>query len=253
MWRSTRWLGLAILASSALGFTPAQAADCPITHDQLVKALKAAVKPAGGPANGGFESHEWASVVARDGTLCAIAFSGDKPDDQWPGSRVVSMAKANTANGFSTKTMALSTANLFAQAQPGQSLYGIITASPPSPEASQGDAAQFGSGSDPALGKRIGGTITFGGGLALYNESGPVGGLGISGDSSCADHNVAWRIRKALGLDKLPQKDAINYDLGSDGKSASGFGHAKCAGYEAEIAGDIGASGTATLTDLRPK
>ena len=253
MWRSTRWVGLAILACSALGFTQAQAADCPITHDQLVKALKAAVKPAGGPANGGFESHEWASVVARDGTLCAIAFSGDKPDDQWPGSRVVSMAKANTANGFSTKTMALSTANLFAQAQPGQSLYGIITASPPSPEASQGDAAQFGSGSDPALGKRIGGTITFGGGLALYNESGPVGGLGISGDSSCADHNVAWRIRKALGLDKLPQKDAINYDLGSDGKSASGFGHAKCAGYEAEIAGDIGASGTATLTDLRPK
>ena len=80
-----------------------------------------------------------------------------------------------------------------------------------------------------------------------------MGGLGISGDSSCADHNVAWRIRKALGLDKLPQKDAINYDLGSDGKSASGFGHAKCAGYEAEIAGDIGASGTATLTDLRPK
>jgi hypothetical protein len=163
------------------------------------------------------------------------------------------MAKANTANGFSTKAMALSTANLFAQAQPGQSLYGIITASPPSPEASQGDAAQFGSGSDPALGKRIGGTITFGGGLALYNDTGPVGGLGISGDSSCADHNVAWRIRQALGLDKTPQKDTIKYDLGSDGKSASGFGHPKCAGYEADIAGDIGASGTASLTDLRPK
>jgi uncharacterized protein GlcG (DUF336 family) len=192
-------------------------------------------------------------VVARDGTLCAIAFSGDKPDDQWPGSRVVSMAKANTANGFSTKAMALSTANLFAQAQPGQSLYGIIAASSPSPDASQGDAVQFGSGSDPALGKRIGGTITFGGGLALYDGSGPVGGLGISGDSSCADHNVAWRVRQALGLDKTPQKDTIKYDLGSDGKSASGFGHPKCAGYEADIAGDIGASGTASLTDLRPK
>jgi hypothetical protein len=163
------------------------------------------------------------------------------------------MAKANTANGFSTKAMALSTANLFAQAQPGQSLYGIIAASSPSPDASQGDAMQFGSGSDPALGKRIGGTITFGGGLALYDGSGPVGGLGISGDSSCADHNVAWRLRQALGLDKTPQKDTIKYDLGSDGKSASGFGHPKCAGYEADIAGDIGASGTASLTDLRPK
>jgi hypothetical protein len=149
--------------------------------------------------------------------------------------------------------MALSTANLFAQAQPGQGLYGIITASPPSPEAGQGDAAQFGSAADPALGKRIGGTITFGGGLALYDANGPVGGLGISGDSSCADHNVAWRVRKALSLDKTPQKDAINYDLGPDGKSAGGFGHVKCAGYEADIAGDIGASGTATLTDLRPK
>jgi uncharacterized protein GlcG (DUF336 family) len=253
MLRSALWASWAVLACSAFGLAPAQAADCPVTHDQLVKALKAAVKPASGPANGGFESHEWASVVARDGTLCAIAFSGDKPDDQWPGSRVVSMAKANTANGFSTKVMALSTANLFAQSQPGQSLYGIITASPPSPEASQGDAVQFGSGSDPALGKRIGGTITFGGGLALYDGSGPVGGLGISGDSSCADHNVAWRIRQALGLDKTPQKDTIKYDLGSDGKSASGFGHPKCAGYEADIAGDIGASGTASLTDLRPK
>src|SRR3569833_4316394 len=94
------WVAVLLgLAFSAIG---AEAADCPVSRDQLLTALKASVIPAGGPTNGGFESHEWASVVTRDGTLCAIAFSGDKPDDQWPGSRVVSMAKANTANAFST-------------------------------------------------------------------------------------------------------------------------------------------------------
>ena len=87
-------LGVA-LAGAAFLCAPgaAGAADCPVAHDQLVKALKASVKPAGGPKNGGFENHEWAGVVARDGTVCAIAFSGDKPDDQWPGSRAVAMER----------------------------------------------------------------------------------------------------------------------------------------------------------------
>jgi len=182
-----------------------------------------------------------------------VAFSGTKPDDQWPGSRVVAMAKANTANAFSVKQMALSTANLFAPAQPGQSLYGIVQAGPPSPEANVGDSTQFGTPSDPALGKRIGGTVVFGGGLALYNESGVIGGIGVSGDSSCADHNVAWRVRQALSLNKTPQKDAIIYDLGPDGKSASGFGHVKCPGHEADIAHELGAGvGGYSLSGLTP-
>lgn len=232
---------------------PVRAADCPVDHDRLVKALKASVKPAGGPKNGGFENHQWAAVVSRDGTVCAVAFSGDKADDQWPGSRAVAMEKASTANAFSVKKMALSTANLFAQAQPGQSLYGIVQAGPPSPDANQGDSTQFGTPSDPALGKRIGGSVVFGGGLALYNESDVIGGLGVSGDSSCADHNVAWRVRKALGLDKTPQKDAIIYDLGPDGKSASGFGHVKCAGHEADVAHELGAGvGGYSLSGLVP-
>jgi hypothetical protein len=76
--------------------------------------------------------------------------------------------------------------------------------------------------------------IVFGGGLALYKDNDVVGGRGISGDSACADHNVAWRIRKALGLDNLPagpnpeRKDAIIYDMNAAGQSASGFGHPKC-------------------------
>jgi len=189
-----------------------------------------------------FENHEWVSVVARDGTVCAVVFSGTSPTDQWPGSRAIAMEKASTANSFSLKTMALATANLFALAQPGQSLYGIIAASPPSPEVSIGDATTFGSPSDPMTGKRIGGAIVFGGGLALYDGNNVVGGLGVSGDSACADHNIAWRVRAALGLDKVPagvnpeRKDAIVYDMNAAGQSASGFGHPKCAGSEADVA-----------------
>jgi uncharacterized protein GlcG (DUF336 family) len=230
---------LAIVVGSIVS---ARAADCPVDHGQLAQALRASVKASGGPSNGGFENHEWASVVARDGTVCAVAFSGSRATDQWPGSRAISMEKATTANAFSLKAMALSTANLFALAQPGQSLYGIIAASPPSPDGANGDPAQFGTPSDPMTGKRMGGVIVFGGGLALYKDNDVVGGLGVSGDSACADHNVAWRIRKALGLDNLPagpspeRKDAIIYDMNGAGQSASGFGHPKCAGSEAEIA-----------------
>ncbi len=101
-----------------------------------------------------------------------------------------------------------------------------------------GDAVAFGSASDPMVGKRIGGVNVFGGGLALYNESGVIiGGIGVSGDSSCADHNIAWRARHALNLDFVPggvaadKSDTIIYDV-KDGKSAGGFGHPTCGGKE---------------------
>jgi uncharacterized protein GlcG (DUF336 family) len=231
---------------------PADAADCPVKYDQFVQALRGSVKPSGGPLNGGFENHEWATVVDRTGMVCAVAHSGSKIDDQWPGSRSISAQKANTANAFSLKSMALSTANLFAMAQPGQSLYGIISANPPSPAANTGDPVLFGTAQDPMVGQRIGGIVVFGGGLALYDGQGIVGGLGVSGDSACADHNVAWRLRQALGLDKVsggvsPQrKDAIVYDVNNLGQSASGFGHPKCAGREADIAEQLqaGVGGT---------
>jgi uncharacterized protein GlcG (DUF336 family) len=167
------------------------AAYLDVGHDQLAAVLRASLKASGGPPNGGFENHEWATVVDRAGMVCAVAYSGSKPDDQWPGSRSISAQKANSANAFSLKSMALSTANLFAMAQPGQSLYGIIAANPPSPAANIGDPGRFGSAQDPMVGQRIGGIIVFGGGLALYDDQGIVGGLGVSGDSACADHNVA--------------------------------------------------------------
>jgi uncharacterized protein GlcG (DUF336 family) len=232
----------------ALRPTASQAqVQCPVNHDQLVDALRSSVKASGGPSNGGYDTHEWAAVVSRDGTVCAVAFSGSKPDDQWPGSRAIAMEKANTANAFSVKQMAIATANVFAPAQPGQPLYSITGASPPSAEIATGDASQFGTATDPMIGKRSGGVIVFGGGLALYDDADVVGGLGISGDSSCADHNVAWRVRRALGLDKVPaglspdRKDAIIFDVGADGRSASGWGHPKCAGSEADVAHELDA------------
>jgi uncharacterized protein GlcG (DUF336 family) len=55
------------------------------------------------------------------------------------------------------------------------------------------------------VGGRIGGVNVFGRGLALYDKQGRrVGGVGISGDTSCRDHMVAWELRHNLGLDFVP-------------------------------------------------
>jgi uncharacterized protein GlcG (DUF336 family) len=222
--------------------------SCPVDHDRLADILKKSVKPGGGPSNGGLENHEWAAVVNRDGIVCAVAFSGNKASDQWPGSRAIAAEKANTANAFSLSNKAIASANLYAQAQPGGYLFGAALSSPPNPAALYaGQASEYGSASDPFVGKPLGGVVVFGGGLALYDGNGVAGGLGVSGDSACADHNVAWRVRHLLGLDHVPagvspnMKDAIIYDIGPDGKSTSGFGHPKCDGREDQIAVDLGA------------
>ena len=222
---------------------------CPIDHNALADALRKSVKPTGGPSNGGFDNQEWAAVVNRDGKVCAIAHSGEAVDDQWLASRAIAAEKANTANAFSLASKAVATANLYAASQPGGFLYGASVGNPPVPETIYGgDPKDFGTAQDPMLGKSPGGVIVFGGGLALYDSSNKiVGALGASGDTACADHNIAWRVRHSLGLDHVPagvspnMKDAIIYDIGPDGKSASGFGHPKCVGREPQIAVDLGA------------
>ncbi len=63
----------------------------------------------------------------------------------------------------------------------------------------------FGQPNDPMTGKRVGGINVFGGGLALYTANKAlVVAVGVSGDSSCADHAIAWRTRSALVLDYVP-------------------------------------------------
>ena len=238
---------LAAAAVLVLAIAPAAAQDkCPVSHDQLTQALKASVKPSGGPSNGGFDNHEWAVVVDRLGTICAVTFSGGKPDDQWRASRAIAAEKANTASAMSLDQMALSTANLYAGSVAGGYLFGAIATNPPVASLLYaGDPQTFGSPKDPWIGKQLGGVVVFGGGLALYNQQGLVGALGVSGDSSCADHNIAWRVRHGLGLDHVPNgvspahNDAIIYDMLPDRTSASGYGHPQCGGHEAEVAEQI--------------
>ena len=182
--------------------------------------LKAALEAARGDDNGGFDLDMWGTIVDRDGIVCAVAFTGTDRGSQWPGSRVISAQKANTANAFSLPALALSTANLWAAVQPGGSLFGLQESNPVNVDAAyQGPSTKFGTGNDPLVGAKIGGINVFGGGLALYNDAHVlVGGIGVSGDTSCADHNIAWRTRHTLELDFVPggvglpaKPDNINY------------------------------------------
>ena len=216
------------------------------THSRLKAALK---KGLSSSRNGGLNNNMWGAVVNRDGIVCAVVFTGVDRDEQWPGSRVISAQKANTANAFSLPAgvrrgaagLALSTANLYSAVQPGGSLFGLIESNPVNlPAAYGGDPELYGQPTDPMVGQRIGGVNTFGGGLALYSENGDVvGGVGVSGDFSCTDHIVAWRTRDALGLDHVPTgvspsgDDNIIIDTAVDPDtghtvSESGWGHPDC-------------------------
>jgi uncharacterized protein GlcG (DUF336 family) len=216
--------------------------------------LRDALSEAQSQPNGGFGLEMWATVVNRDGVVCAVAFTGQSRGDQWPGSRVISAQKANTANAFSLPNLALSTANLFSAVQPGGSLFGLQESNPVNVDVAYGgNPANNGRGNDPMVGGRIGGINVFGGGLALYNAEGRlIGGIGVSGDSSCADHNIAWRARHALGLDNVPagvsgdaaRPDNIVYDITPQpgqmpGVSTSGWGHPACSNDATTIAASL--------------
>jgi uncharacterized protein GlcG (DUF336 family) len=244
-------------------------------------ALKVALDNAVTAESSGLNLHMWATVVNRDGVVCAIAFSGADRGAQWPGSRVISAQKANTANSFSLDRssasagsgagagLALSTANLYSAVQPGGSLFGLQASNPvATAEAYKGPSENFGQANDPLVGEKVGGVNVFGGGLALYAVGANiVGGVGVSGDTSCADHNIAWRVRNLLHLDHMAaagstpgvpgpaslfagdatHPDNIIFDIvpnpaGGTGNSASGFGHPTC----------LNTSGSNALPAVRP-
>src|SRR4030095_8776824 len=207
-------VALASLAFAASATTAAAASsECAGLPSQAT--LKAALIAAVATETSGLDFDMWATIVNRDGVVCAVAFSGADRQSQWPGSRVISAQKANTANAFSLASpsaglvfpngLALSTANLYSAVQPGGSLFGLQLSNPvDTGVAYKGPASHYGGVNDPMVGERIGGVNVFGGGLALYNAAhAVVGGLGVSGDTSCADHMIAWRTRNNLGLDHL--------------------------------------------------
>ena len=228
-----------------------QSAACKDLPSQSL--LRAALVDATHASNGGFGLNMWATVVNRDGVVCAVAFTGNDRGDQWPGSRVISAQKANTANSFSLPGIALSTANLYTAVQPGGSLFGLQESNPVNVDlAYGGNPSNYGQPNDPMVGGRIGGVNVFGGGLALYNSNHQiVGAVGVSGDTSCADHNIAWRTRNSLNLDFLPsafnpsgdatRPDNIVYDITPQpgqmpGVSPSGWGHPACSPAATAIA-----------------
>ncbi len=71
--------------------------------------LKNALTQAVSDETSGLNLNMWATIVGRDGTVCAVAFSGNNIGAQWLGSRVISAQKANTANLFSRITLQLRT------------------------------------------------------------------------------------------------------------------------------------------------
>lgn len=226
MFRSASILALLALASSvavadednrsARGDAP----SCQLTQT-LVASIQHALAAVVKLQNGGIftPNRMWSAVVDRQGHLCAVDVVGDA----WPGSRAIAIAKASTANDFSNSGLALSTANLYSATQPGGSLYGLNNSNPFNP-----DFLRQGTG----LGHVPGGIITFGGGVPLYSGGQVIGGLGVSGDSACADHVIAYRMRRLVHLDAIPAgvgfNGTDNIDYLATTEAPNGFKHPHC-------------------------
>jgi uncharacterized protein GlcG (DUF336 family) len=191
---------------------------------QLAALLTAA--PGAGPGDAGGLFHGtrmWAAVVNRNGIICAYATNQSDPTQVWPGSQSIAKAKAYTGNAFSLDTLALSTARLYTFTQPGHSLWSLAGANPFNPQF-LAPTSGFGGGQDQIAG----GMIFFGGGLPLYNSSGHIiGGLGVSGDTSCTDHEIAKRVRNAAALNP-PGGELVDDIQYSSVDGASVFTHPLC-------------------------
>jgi uncharacterized protein GlcG (DUF336 family) len=109
----------------------------------------------------------WGATVNRDGEVCSFATSTADPTQVWPGSKAIAKAKAFTANAFSLDSLALSTAWLYTFTQPGHSLWSLGQSNPFDP------AALAAPGNKSGKNQIAGGLIFFGGGVPLYNASGP--------------------------------------------------------------------------------
>lgn len=210
--------------------TPALADEECTIPSQVIKNLQAKLANVVNlpDANGGLfkPNRMWSAVVDREGTLCSVIRSDT---DAWPGSRSIAIAKASTANDFSNDKTALSTANLYSFTQPANtavattfpagSLYGLNNSNPFNP-----DFQAQGSG----ISKVPGGIITFGGGVPLYVGGQVIGGLGVSGDTACADHAIAFRMRRLAGLDGTPPPGSDNIVYLAPGELPHDVAHPHC-------------------------
>lgn len=240
---TTRWLlgAFTALSMTVLGAFPTAVApsvvaaeendrrptDCSAlpSSAQLRAFLRQAADPAAnpqGPVGGLFQgTRMWAAVVNRAGQICGYATSTDDATQVWPGSQAIAKAKAYTANAFSLDSLALSTARLYTFTQPGHSLWSLGQSNLFNPALLQAP------GERGDRGEIAGGLIFFGGGVPLYVDGKIVGGLGVSGDTSCADHEIAKRVRTVAGLN--PAGGALVDDITySSADGASVFTHPLC-------------------------
>lgn len=167
----------------------------------------------------GFGLGMWATLVDETGKIChvysvdgqtATANGGrDAGNTAWLGSRVISAQKANTANAFSLDGLAISTGAVTVATYEGGSLFGLQASNPvDATKAYKGPSQRRGKKNDPLRGKNIGGINVFGGGVALYDGTGTkIGAVGVSGDTSCRDHSMAYQLRMALGYDNATLND----------------------------------------------
>jgi len=204
------------------GAQSAECRDLPSTADlkMWVRAAPGVEGEAGGMFSG---QMEWVAIVNRQGEICATAVATDEPSSAWPGSQAIAKAKAYTANAYSTDSAPLSTARLYTLTQPGHSLWGVAEPNP-----FRADCLVSPRDMHATDGRVCGGSIAFGGGVPLYRGKTRVGGLGASGDTACADHEIAKRIRHLAQLD--PEQGEFADDIiyaAVDGPSP--YAHPLCA------------------------
>ena len=230
----------------AFGAQSAMAACSDISRADLQDAAASAYASyngSSGDAEGGYHGlglPMWVTVVDETGKVCHVVNTGGEgvgtSNDSWLGSRVISAQKANTANAFSTDGVSISTAALYGVVQPGGSLYGLQHSNPVDASRAYGGSPNSnGSNSDYLKNKRIGGVNVFGGGLALYKDGVKVGAVGVSGDTSCADHAFAWLVRANLGLDESEAVGSSFDVLTLSDDPAQSFEHARCGVGESSL------------------
>ena len=191
---------VSLTAAAALAAVPSFAAkgSCNyLPNEGQLRSVLSKAPNLGGDAGGLFHGkREWAVVVNRAGEICTQVTSTSDPSQVWPGSLPIAQSKALTANNFSLDSLPMSTTRLYTLTQPGHSLYGTAFASPYNPAM----LAPASSAVGHPPGSMTGGAIAYGGGVPLYLNGKIIGALGVSGDTSCADHEIAKRVRSELGL-----------------------------------------------------
>jgi uncharacterized protein GlcG (DUF336 family) len=188
------------------------------TSSELRRLLNEAAqtdKPIGGLFEG---TRMWGAVVNRNGEFCAANTSTGDRTQVWPGSQAIAKSKAYTANAFSLDDFALSTARLYTFTQPGHSLWSLAGSN-----VFDTSFLKAPGHANDERGDIPGGQIFFGGGVPLYHHGQIIGGLGVSGDTACADHEIAKRVRDLASLNPAGGKlaDDIVY-------TTSVFAHPVC-------------------------